>query len=186
VPLRATWILHQIAKLYHLEQQLRDGGAGPQLRAAHRASQAAPILARLHRVLCAWKSSGAHLPASSMGEAIDYALGQWDLPDHRRRSSRLRHLRHLRQLHRRAVKAVLGVTLTNFHHHELDIRDRQETLSMMPTDQLAQDYDTFEGGFLHGGCFKAARHGKMLVQRAGKDPCKHRPCCSVIPRSKHQ
>jgi hypothetical protein len=112
VPLRATWILRQIAKLYHLEQQLRDGGAGPQLRAAHRASQAAPILARLHRVLCAWKSSGAHLPASSMGEAIDYALGQWDLLDHRCRSSRLR---HLRQLHRRAVKAVLGVTLTKHY-----------------------------------------------------------------------
>ena len=79
VPLRATWILRQIAKLYHLEQQLREGGAGPQLRAAHRASQAAPILARLHRVLRTWKTSGAHLPASSMGQAIDYALGQWDL-----------------------------------------------------------------------------------------------------------
>lgn len=79
VPLRATWILRQIAHLYHLEQQLRDGCAGPKLRAAHRASQAAPILARLHRVLRAWKTSGDHLPASSMGQAIDYALGQWDL-----------------------------------------------------------------------------------------------------------
>jgi transposase len=79
VPLRATWILRQIGHLYHLEQQLRDSGAGPELRAAHRASQAAPILARLHRVLHAWKTSGAHLPASSMGQAIDYAFGQWDL-----------------------------------------------------------------------------------------------------------
>ena len=57
-------------------------GAGPELRAAQRASQAAPILARLHRVLNAWKTSGTHLPASSMGQAIDYALGQWNLLGH--------------------------------------------------------------------------------------------------------
>ena len=81
---------------------------------------------------------------------------------------------------------VLARELECFHHHEFDIRDRQETLSMMPTNQLAQDYDTFEQGFLHGGCFKAARHGKMPVQRAGKDPCMHQPCYSAIPRSKHQ
>jgi hypothetical protein len=56
---QTTWILRQIAKLYHLEQQPRDGEAGRELRAVHRASQAAPILARLHRVLCAWKSSDA-------------------------------------------------------------------------------------------------------------------------------
>ena len=79
VPLRATWILRQIGHLYQIEKQLRQAGAGPKLRAAQRASQAAPILARLHRVLNAWKTSGAHLPASSMGQAIDYALGQWDL-----------------------------------------------------------------------------------------------------------
>jgi transposase len=79
VPLRATWILRQIGHLYQIEKQLRQAGAGPELRAAQRASQAAPILARLHRVLNAWKASGAHLPASSMGQAIDYALGQWDL-----------------------------------------------------------------------------------------------------------
>ena len=79
MPLRATWILRQIGHLYQIEKQLRQAGAGPKLRAAQRASQAAPILARLHRVLNAWKTSGAHLPASSMGQAIDYALGQWDL-----------------------------------------------------------------------------------------------------------
>ncbi len=79
VPLRATWILRQIAKLYHLEQQMREAGTGPKLRAAQRASHAAPILHRIHRVLTAWKASGAHLPASSMGQAIDYTLGQWDL-----------------------------------------------------------------------------------------------------------
>ena len=72
-------ILRQIGHLYQIEKQLRQAGAGPKLRAAQRASQAAPILARLHRVLHAWKTSGAHLPASSMGQAIDYALGQWDL-----------------------------------------------------------------------------------------------------------
>ena len=78
-PLRATWILRQIGCLYRLEQKMREAGAGPNLREALRASQAVPIVARLHRALTALKNSGAHLPASSMGQAIDYALGQWEL-----------------------------------------------------------------------------------------------------------
>jgi len=78
-PLRATWILRQIAHLYHLERQMRESGVGPNLRAAHRASHSNLIVRRIHRVLSAWKTSGAHLPASSMGQAIDYTLGQWEL-----------------------------------------------------------------------------------------------------------
>lgn len=50
-PLRATWILRQIGWLYELEKQLRENRAGPKLRAARRASHAALIVERLHRVL---------------------------------------------------------------------------------------------------------------------------------------
>ena len=79
-PRTAGWILRQIQHLYRVEAELREsrrGGAGPQLRAALRAHQSRPIVARLERVLIQLKTSGRHLPQSLLGTAIDYALGQW-------------------------------------------------------------------------------------------------------------
>lgn len=50
----AAWIIGQIGQLYAVEKYLREsrrGGTGPQLRAAVRAWQSQPILARLRRAL---------------------------------------------------------------------------------------------------------------------------------------
>jgi hypothetical protein len=46
---RAAWFLNQIQKLYELEARLRRAHAGPPLRQAERAAQAAMILASCHR-----------------------------------------------------------------------------------------------------------------------------------------
>jgi transposase len=78
-PLRAQWLLRQIGLLYHIEEDLREARAGPRLRAAIRASQSAPICARIHRALQRCKMSGRYLPRSSFGQALDYALSQWSL-----------------------------------------------------------------------------------------------------------
>jgi transposase len=79
-PRTAGWMLRQIQHLYRVEAELREsrrGGAGPQLRAAVRAHQSRPIVARLERALIQLKTSGRHLPQSLLGTALDYALGQW-------------------------------------------------------------------------------------------------------------
>lgn len=78
-PQHAGWILRQIAHLYRIEKQLREQRAGPRLRGAVRAHESRPIHARIHRALVRLKLSKRHLPQSSMGQAIDYALGQWPM-----------------------------------------------------------------------------------------------------------
>lgn len=75
----AAWIIHQIGLLYAVEKQLREsrpGGAGPQLRAAVRAWQSRPILARLRRALEVVRRRV--LPQSLLGQAIDYMLCRWE------------------------------------------------------------------------------------------------------------
>lgn len=76
-PRPAGWILRQIQHLYRVEAELREQPAGPQLRAAVRASQSQPLVTRLERALVKLKTSGRHLPQSLLGRALDYALGQW-------------------------------------------------------------------------------------------------------------
>ena len=76
-PRTAGWFLRQIQHLYRIEARLREQKAGPQLRAAIRASESAPILQRLEHAFIRLKSGGRHLPQSRMGIALDYALGQW-------------------------------------------------------------------------------------------------------------
>jgi hypothetical protein len=78
-PQHAGFILRQIQHLYRIEKQLREERAGPRLREAVRASQSRPIQARIHRLLVRLKVSKRHLPQSFMGQAIDYALGQWPM-----------------------------------------------------------------------------------------------------------
>lgn len=79
VPVRAAWVLCQIGLLYQIEARLREASAGPQLRAARRASQSMPILRRIHRALTRFKASARHLPKSHFGKAIDYTLSHWNL-----------------------------------------------------------------------------------------------------------
>jgi transposase len=60
-----------------VESLLREKKAGPALRQAVRSHQSRPLLARLRQTLLHFKSSRRHLPQSLLGQAIDYALGQW-------------------------------------------------------------------------------------------------------------
>jgi len=76
-PRAAGWIVRQIQQLYRGEAALRAQDAGPQLRQAVRASQSRPIVQRIHRALIRLKTRGRPLPQSLLGQAIDYALGQW-------------------------------------------------------------------------------------------------------------
>lgn len=76
-PQMSGWLLRQIQHLYRLEASLREHRVGPRLRAALRASHSRPIIARLEIVLLRLKARGRYLPQSRLGQAIDYALGQW-------------------------------------------------------------------------------------------------------------
>ncbi len=76
-PRTSGWIVRQIQHLYRIEAGLREQRAGPRLRAAVRAHQSRPLVARLERALLRLKASGRHLPQSLLGGALDYALGQW-------------------------------------------------------------------------------------------------------------
>ena len=69
------WFLRQIQLLYQVEATLREKKSGPALRAATRASASRPVFERFHRALVRHKTR--HLPKSLLGQAIDYALGQW-------------------------------------------------------------------------------------------------------------
>jgi transposase len=76
-PRTAAWFLGQIQQLYAVEAALRKRKAGPRLRAVARAHQSKPVALRIERALVRLKSSHRHLPQSLLGQAIDYALGQW-------------------------------------------------------------------------------------------------------------
>ena len=76
-PSLAGWLLRQIQHLYRVEAELRAHRAGPRLRQAMRTSHSRPIITRLEKVLLRLKARGRYLPQSSLGQAIDYALGQW-------------------------------------------------------------------------------------------------------------
>jgi transposase len=76
-PGRSGWIMRQIQHLYRIESILRETKAGPDLRQAVRSHQSRPILERLHKALLLFKSGRLHLPQSLLGQAVDYALGQW-------------------------------------------------------------------------------------------------------------
>lgn len=75
-PQHAGFILRQIAALYRVEARLRKQQASPKLRALTRSHESRPVIARITAALRAWKLRRSFLPKSSMGAAIDYALGQ--------------------------------------------------------------------------------------------------------------
>jgi transposase len=76
-PKVSGWFLRQIQNLYRIESSLRDKKAGPALREAVRAHESRPIVERIGRALVRFKTIGRFLPKSLLGEAIDFALGQW-------------------------------------------------------------------------------------------------------------
>lgn len=75
---RSALVLHLLQNLYRTEARLRERRASPKLRALARAHESRSIVARLHRLLLTWKTRRSILPKSLLGQAIAYALGQWD------------------------------------------------------------------------------------------------------------
>lgn len=73
----ADAILKLIGKAYQVEASMRAGPRRPDVcRALIRAGHARPHLKGLkERIL---SEHGRHLPKSKLGEALDYALGQWE------------------------------------------------------------------------------------------------------------
>jgi hypothetical protein len=76
-PKQAALVLHIMQNLYNTERRLRKTRAGPKLRALTRSIESKPVTQRLHSLLLLWKSKDAFLPQSAMGQAVEYALGQW-------------------------------------------------------------------------------------------------------------
>ncbi|HEV2210264.1 MAG TPA: IS66 family transposase [Verrucomicrobiae bacterium] len=72
----AAWFVKQMALLYAVEQDLRRGKAGPQLRAAVRQHQSAPVMARLRKGMEIVRRKS--LPQGLLGKAIDYMLVRWE------------------------------------------------------------------------------------------------------------
>lgn len=69
-------ILLSIQRLYRIERQLRFTKAPPDCRKLVRLARSRPIVEELHQTLIDERS--LHLPQSKLGEALNYALGQWD------------------------------------------------------------------------------------------------------------
>ena len=72
------WVLGQMGQLYEIEAHLAQTRAGPAQTLSVRQEQSKPIMQRLHQRLEDWRSKRSHLPRSLMGEAVNYALNQWD------------------------------------------------------------------------------------------------------------
>jgi transposase len=73
----AGWFVRQIQHLYQVEAHLRQSKAGAKLRNVVRQQQSRAIVTRIHNALVKLKQSGRYLPKSLLGQAMDYALGQW-------------------------------------------------------------------------------------------------------------
>lgn len=74
----AKWVLLEIQKLYRIEAELRESRAGPDAVLTQRQLHSAPILHQIKSRLDDLLARRKHLPRSLTGEAITYALGQWD------------------------------------------------------------------------------------------------------------
>ena len=74
--LKHSWqILGLMRQLYRIESQLRKSGAGTRLRQATRSSQSRPIVKRLKAIFKILMAR--YRPSHPLGEALQYALGQW-------------------------------------------------------------------------------------------------------------
>ena len=78
-PKIVAWILKHIRRLYEIEEELRENEAPPETRARIRMLQSAPILRLLKKAMLHLRQKCPKLlPKSSLGKALDYALGQWE------------------------------------------------------------------------------------------------------------
>lgn len=74
----AAWVLTQIQALYHIEEQLRNARASPEDRKTTRQTQSRPLIEAIHQQFLWLEQSHKHLPQSLMGQAMRYALRQWE------------------------------------------------------------------------------------------------------------
>jgi len=77
-PVEAGKVLREIQHLYRIEKVLREDGAEPSSRKKVRNEQSRPILRELKKALIELRARPSVLPKSSIGKAIDYALGEWE------------------------------------------------------------------------------------------------------------
>jgi len=77
-PTQALWIIIQIKHLYRIERKLSNQNAGARYRNHLRQVESRPILARIKKALLIFKANASILPQSTLGRAVDYALGQWE------------------------------------------------------------------------------------------------------------
>lgn len=75
-PGRASLAVALIGRLYDVEREAREGNLDAIARARLRQERCPQILAMLHDMLELWAQDT--LPKSGLGEAISYALGQWE------------------------------------------------------------------------------------------------------------
>ena len=68
-------ILTEIQSLYRIERWLRQSHAPPDCRLLVRQANSHPIVGKLKEKID--NERAAHLPQSKLGEALNYALGQW-------------------------------------------------------------------------------------------------------------
>ena len=73
-----AWFLLQIQKLYRIETRLRDCRAGPDSIRSERQTHSLPLLQQIKTRLDDLLARRKHLPKSLTGEALTYALGQWE------------------------------------------------------------------------------------------------------------
>jgi len=72
-----AWMLRQIQLLYEIERRLRESRAGPGLRRVVRETESLPILRRIGKAASIFQSRHRITPASRLGKALTYLLGQW-------------------------------------------------------------------------------------------------------------
>ena len=73
----AVWYVMEIQKLYRVEEEARRAGLDHGARSALRLEKSRPVLESIRRRLDADGLRSAILPASPLGKAIGYTLGQW-------------------------------------------------------------------------------------------------------------
>jgi transposase len=75
---RPLEILEMIGRLYKIEDQAREAGANHAQRLALRRDHSRTLIQRLQERIVAIRSDADVLPASQLGKACKYAMGQWE------------------------------------------------------------------------------------------------------------
>lgn len=74
---RPLEILGMIGRIYHLEDQAREAGLDGPSRLAMRQEHIRPLVDQLEKRILAIRAEADVLPASQLGKACGYAMGQW-------------------------------------------------------------------------------------------------------------